>query len=66
MEMEVTRTTRVPVFWEYPRHPMITHIIDPYWNKTRQSQSYKFKGLAKTSNIQTFIKIIYNTPSEVA
>ena len=26
--MDVTRTTRTPAFWGYPRRPMITHTID--------------------------------------
>ena len=36
-----TRTTIMPAFWGYPRHPMITHTIDPYGSqvKTRQSKS---------------------------
>ena len=36
-----TRTTRMPAFWGYPRHPMITHTIDSYWipsqNKTKSN-----------------------------
>ena len=43
-----TRITRTPAFWEYhhPPPPATSQV------KTRQSQSYKFKEFAKTSNFE--------------
>ena len=44
--------TRTPVFWEYPRCPMITHTIDLYQitSQNKQSKIYKFEKFAKSSN----------------
>ena len=54
----ITRT-RTPAFWGYPLAP---HDYPYYWPahivKTRQSQSYKFKVFAKTSNF-LILKIRY-------
>ena len=49
---DLTRTTRTPAFWGYPRRLMITHTIESYWipsqKKTKSNlQIYKF---AKISN----------------
>ena len=30
-KIDLTRTTRTPAFWGYPRRLMITHTIEPYW-----------------------------------
>ena len=53
-----TRTTRTPAFWGYPPLP---HDYPYYWPvhigfKTRQSQSYKSKEFAKTSNFKILKK----------
>ena len=47
-----TRTTRTPAFWGYPRCLMITHTLSHIGSKVkrRQSQSHKFKKIAKMSN----------------
>ena len=63
----------MPEFWGYPHRPMITHTVHQFiligsQVKTRQSQSYKFKEFAKTSNHLILKKKIltHDTPSEVA
>ena len=47
----ITRTTRMPAFWGYPRHLMITHTIESYWIQSQKkiSQSYEFGEFAKIS-----------------
>ena len=65
-----TTTTRTTAFWGQPRRPMITHAIDPFWMpsqnktksqvKTRQSQSYIFKWLAKTSIFLNFATTLWS------
>ena len=55
-----TRTTRTPAFWGYPRRPMIIPILLIHIEsqvKTRQSQNYKFKEFAKTSNLKLLHKM---------
>ena len=45
---------------------MITHTIDSY-QIPRQSQSYKFKNIAKISNFENWqTDFTWDTPSEVA
>ena len=44
---------------ETHHHPMITHIIDSYWIKTRESQSFKFKEFAKIFQIFDLKKKFY-------
>ena len=58
-----TRTTRTPAFWDTPRRPMITHTSDSHQipSKTRQSQSYKFKKIAKNSNFEISQKPLHVT-----
>ena len=62
-----TKTTRMPAFWGYPSLP---HDYAYYWAfhigsqvKTKQSQSYKFKELAKTSNFYFWKKIYTQHPT---
>ena len=59
----LTRTTRPPAFWDTPRRPMITHTRDSHQIqvKTRQSQSYKFKKIAKNSNFQILWATLHAT-----
>ena len=58
-----TRTTKTPAFWDTPRRPMITHTRDSHQIqvKTRQSQSHKFKKIAKNSNIQILQETLHTT-----
>ena len=58
-----TRTNRTPAFWGYPPpphdYPPILFIDIGSQVKTWQSQSYKFKEFAKTSNFLILKKKIY-------
>ena len=47
-----TRTTRMPTFWDTPTAPWLHILVIRIRSqvKTRQSQSYKFKRIAKNSN----------------
>ena len=46
-----TRTTRTPALWATPRCPkLVIHIRSQV--KTRQSQNYKFKKIAKNTNFK--------------
>ena len=60
-----TRTTRTPAFWDTPRRHMITPILVIHIRfqvKTRQSQSYTFKKIAKKKNsILKFCKTLHTT-----
>ena len=49
-----TRTTRTPVFWGYPRRPMITHdTIDSYWIPTKQDK-VRVTNLTNLPKVQIF------------
>ena len=65
IKTSITWTTRTPSFWGYPPPP---HDYPYYWPdrirsqaKTRQSHSYKFEEIAKTSNLLFLIRIVHAT-----
>ena len=55
--------TRTLAFWDTPRHPwlpiLVIHIRSQV--KTRQSQSYKFKQIAKNTNFAILQEILHAT-----
>ena len=61
-----TRTTRTPAFWDThppppaPWLPILMIHIRPQV-KTRQSQSYKFKKIAKNSNFEILLETLHAT-----
>ena len=59
LKLYKTRTTRTPAFWDTPRRPMMTHISSQV--KRRQSQSYKFKIIAKNSNFKILQETLHTT-----
>ena len=65
VHLTVTRTTRTPAFWGYPPpphdYPYYWVILDPYWVKRRQSQSYKFKEFAELSNFWILKQMLHAT-----
>ena len=60
---KATRTTRTPAFWDTPTAPwlpiLVVHIRSQV--KTRQSQSYKFKKIAKNSNFEILPETLHVT-----
>ena len=38
-----TTATRTPAFWGYPRHLMITHIIESYWIPSQKKTKSKLQ-----------------------
>ena len=61
-----TRTTRMPAFWGYPRHLMITHSIESYWipsqmkTKSKSGHGMRDRWTDRTTNGRTDgVKAIY-------
>ena len=58
-----SRTTRTPSFWDTPATPwlpiLVIHIRSQI--KTRQSRSYKFKKIAKNSNLEILQETLHAT-----
>ena len=64
----ITRTTRTPAFWGYPRRLMITHTIESYWIPSQKKKKSKLQIL-RICQIFQFLNFetnfTHDTPSEV-
>ena len=58
-----TRATWPSAFWEYPRHPIITHTVDSCWitsENKKKNQSYQFQNCQKFKFLYFPKKKIYS------
>ena len=59
----ITRSTKMPAFWDTPHHPMITHTSDshqiPSQNKTKSK--LQIKKIAKNSNFDILQETLHTT-----
>ena len=56
----ITRTTRTPAFWGYPRRLMITHTIESYWIPSQKMTKSKLQIL-KISNFLILKRALHTT-----
>ena len=54
----ITRTTRTPAFWGYPRRLMITHSIESYWIPSQKKTKSIFLILKQTLHATHLLKLL--------
>ena len=63
-----TRITKTPVFWGYPRRPIINHTIDLYWIPSQDKTNSTLQILKNLPKVffNFANKNTHDTPSEIA